>query len=491
MSFINCLENETNKTAFTENGALSYKSTLNPVLDFFSKSGAIRGQTDSAYNLFMKAFKGDETLSKRALFYSRDVRGGQGERKNFRHIINKVAKYKPEALKKNIPYISFFGRWDDLYSLIGTPLENDALEFMKIQFDEDMNKIKDTEKVAHVSLLGKWLKSENTSSFESKKLGKLTRKYFKLSPKEYRQSLTKLRKAVEVVECKMCSGDWDKINYEHVSSNAMKIYSKAFKKHDECSFGKYLEKVKSGEAKIHSDTLYPYDIVDKYLNGLVADYETLEELWKHLPNYFEDSTNSNCMCVVDTSGSMYSGCSKIKPINVAISLGLYMAERNKGAFENTFITFSSNPELMKIQGNTLKDKIDSIKGAHWGNNTDLIKVFDLLVNTIKKYNIPENERPSKLFIISDMQFDCCCNGSKTNFEAIDKMYQDANIKRPDLIFWNVNAYSDTPVVKDENGTFLVSGASPSILKYALNTKTTNPYDMMLEVLNSSRYQVIE
>ena len=485
MTLINCLEGELNKTTYTENGALSYKSTLDPVLDFFSKSGALRGKHEEAYSLFEKAMTANKVLAKRALFYMRDVRKGQGERELFRYIVNKLALNNQNELCELIVYIPEFGRWDDLYSFVGTRLEEPAFELMRKQFEEDISKVEDPK---GISLLGKWLKSINTSSKETRKLGEVTRKHFKLSPKEYRQKLALLRTKINVVECKMTEKKWGDIEYSKVSSNAMKRYIKAFKKHDEERYAEYLKKVEKGVAKIHSATLYPYDIVNEYRKDENTKNDTLEEMWKHLPNYFEGANQTNAICVVDTSGSMYSG-SEPAPIDVALSLGIYIAERNVGRFQNTFITFSGKPTLQKIEGETLQEKIRNISTAEWKMNTNLIKVFELILKATKDYNVPENERIEKLFIISDMQFDSACRNF-TTFEVIDKMFNEAGIKRPELIFWNVNARSDSPVEKDKRGAYLVSGASPSILKHALNMKEQTAMDLMLDVLNSERYSMI-
>jgi hypothetical protein len=489
MSFISSLEKAMNKTAFTDNGATSNKSTLNHVLDFFSKSGALRGNEEEALTLFINAFTENKLLAKKALFYSRDIRGGQGERTNFRHIINYLANHHSEQIRRNICCIPIFGRWDDLYALVDTPLEDLAFDFMKDQLDED---IENYSCGSAISLLAKWLKSENTSSEESKRLARITRKHFNMSSKEYRKTLSKLRAKIDIVESKMTQCDWELIDYSKVPSRAMKLYSKAFNKHDPKGFSQYLKDVSEGKKKINTSTLYPYDIVANYLNESILEEEekTYETLWKNLPNYFNDG-EYNTFIVVDVSGSMYNGYGSIKPIDVAVSLGLYMAERNKGKLKDYFLTFSEKPELVKINGNTLKERINSISSANWGFNTDIVKVFDIFIETVKANNLEESEIPKKLFIISDMQFDkATLNNDVTTFELIDSMFRNNGIKRPELIFWNVNAKSDTPVTKDETGTFLVSGISPSILSYALNTKATTPIELMLEVLNSERYKCI-
>ena len=488
MEFAKCVEKQLGNQTFTENGAVSNKSSFSYVLDYFSKCGSLRGNDEEAIELFKAAYDESPMLARKILFYSRDIRGGTGERDTFRSVIKYLAKEHPADIIKNLKNIPEFGRWDDLYSLVDTNIESVIFEFMHeqlLQDEIDMNNGK------AISLLGKWLKSENTSSEISKKLAKVTRCYFRMTSKEYRQRLSKLRAYINIVESKMSSGDWDSIKYENVPSRAMKLYTKSFTRHDEERFSSYLKDVANGKKKINAGTLYPYDIISRFLNKEITEDEekTYELLWKNLPNYFEDG-EYNTLAVIDVSGSMFSSKASIKPIEVAISLGLYMAEKNKGKLHDYFMTFSENPVMVKIKGDTLKDKIKNISNAEWGCNTDLMKLFDLLLKTIIANKIPQEEIPKKIFIISDMQFDVATKSNKTTFEKIDEKFKKYKIKRPDLVFWNVNAKSDVPVLKDDNGTFLVSGASPSILSHALNTKSQTPYEFMIEVLTSERYSSI-
>lgn len=495
MNFAESMRKETNRgAARTANGALSYGETMSGVLDFFSKSGALRGQTSEVLRYFDKAIAEDTTLALKALFYMRDIRGGQGERDNFREILKYLAKNFPLEIERNIKHIPEFGRWDDLYAFDGTVLFDTALELMKVQFMEDLKSLKAGRQV---SLLAKWLKSENASSKETKRLAEKTRIYFGLCSEKYRKSLSKLRSQIKIVETKMSQNNWSFIEYSKVPSQAARIYSEAFRKHDPVGYEKFIEDVKNGKEKINASTLYPYDIVRKIMEKGNYSSSTYDALWNALPNYIE--SEENAIAVVDTSGSMYmEKNNSVSPIAVAVSLGIYFAERMTGKFHDYFLTFSSEPRMQKIQGTTIEAKVGNLQNAEWGMNTDLMKTFRVLLNTSIKERVPENEMPTKLFIISDMQFDTAVNQSvwsnsnveETNFEAIEREYNRAGYKRPDLVFWNVNASSDTPVTKDENGTFLVSGCSPSILKYAVNCEAVTPHQLMLEILNSERYSCI-
>lgn len=482
---------DTNKTATTENGAISNNSTLDSVLDFFSKSGALRGQNEDLINYFEKSFRSNEELSMRALFYMRDIRGGQGERNSFRIICQWLAKNSPESIIRNMIHIPIFGRWDDFYSFVTIEQTKEfALNIMKEQFEKDIDL---ANKGKHVSLLGKWLKSENASSKETKSLAILTREFFGLTSEQYRKSLSLLRKKIQIVESLMSEKLWDEIEYSHVPSYAMKIYKKAFGKHDSERFKQYLDDVAKGTKKINASTLYPYDIVSEIFTRRTNDQDELQALdlqWKNLPNYLDDCNDQQCMVLADVSGSMECG-SGVKPIYVSISLAIYFAERMIGPFNGYFMTFTSQPQLVKLSGENINEKVHAVSRADWGGSTNLVGAFKAILDAAVNNNVPQNEMISKLFIISDMQFDEACPGNKkTNFEVIDQMYKDSGYNRPTLIFWNVDAKSDSPVTKDETGTFLVSGCSPSILKYALNTKALTPMELMLEVLYSERYSFI-
>lgn len=494
-SFMEKMREDTND-ARTLKGALSKESSLSAVLDFFSKSGSLRGREDILSQLFSKAMAEDKLLALKSLFYMRDIRGGQGERANFRVLLKYLASFYTQDLKENISIIPEYGRWDDLFCLLDTDLRNAVLDILKNQINTDWLNYKAGKEI---SLLAKWLPSENTSSKETKKLARDIIKAWDSSPKKYRKTLSVLRKYLNVVEQKMSSGQWGSINYEQVPSVASKNYSKAFGRNDTDRYVSYLEKVKKGEAKINAGTLYPYDIVRKiptqgcYFKNTTSERTVINELWKALPNYIEKEEEA--LVVVDTSGSMYSGVSSVSPIMVALSLGIYISERNKGSFKDYFLTFSENPKIQKLQGVDFVEKVVNLSRADWGGTTNLQKSFDLILSTAIRNNVPEEEMPKKLYIVSDMQFDSATRfwgSEETNFEAIDRKYKEAGYERPTIVFWNVNASNtDQPVNKDENGTALVSGASPSILKYAVNSDTYTPETLMLEVLNSDRYDNIK
>lgn len=494
-NLLNGLKNASN-VAYTENGARAYATTGSALLDFFSQGGALRNTADSQkIALFTRAFAENATLALKALFYFRDVRGGQGERNTFRVVASYLANQHTDAMRKNLQWIPVFGRWDDLYTFVGTRLEKDALAILARQFREDVEAERPT-------LLGKWLKSENASSIETKKLGKLTRQTLGLTPKQYRQALTGLRSKIQIVETLMSANEWTAIEYEKLPSQAGMRYRQAFYRHDEAGYTNFVGEVTRGEKKINTKTLYPYEIVHQILNGRMErigtvynvgvreanDADVLNALWQNLPDYFDGKTE-NSLAVVDTSGSM-SGL----PIEIAISLGIYTAERNRGAFHNHFMTFSNRPALVELQGTGIVERVRNLSRAQWDMNTNIEAVFDLILATAVKNNISEDEMVKRIFIISDMEFDRCATGGndKALFDTIRERYERAGIKMPDLVFWNVNARNiQSPSTMSATGVQLVSGASPSIFTNLLKGRLLTAYELMLNVLEADRYVVIE
>lgn len=475
------IEKTQNRSAHTENGALSNLSSLDFNVDLFGKIAAMRNTTESnVLSMFRKAFAEDKTKALKILFYARDIRGGQGERKTFRTILKDLAERETSWVIRNLNLIPEYGRWDDMYVLVGTPAESHALRFMRDQFMKDM----ETETP---SLLAKWLKRENTSSKESRRLATITRKFFELSPRSYRKSISALCEKIDVVEQKMCSGDWMDIVYSGIPSNAALMYRKAFFKHDEEGYKKYLESVEKGEAKINTSTLYPYDLVSKYLDHGRRVDKTIELQWKNLPNYVDPF---NGLVVADVSASMRG-----KPMEVCIALALYIAERNEGFFKDYFMTFSQQPSLEKVVGDNLYDRVNNLRRAHWGYNTNLQAIFDLMLKTAIKNRLSQDDLPERLFIVSDMQFDQACdNNSMTNFETARKKFEDAGYRLPQLVFWNVDARNntnDSPITIHDTGTALVSGCSPSILKAVLENKVVTPVDVMNSAIEVERYSPIK
>ena len=486
------LKEETNYT-FTENGARAKATTTSDLLDFFAQAGAMRKRSESdIISAFTYAMAEDELLALKALFYFRDVREGQGERRLFRIIIRHLAKNHTDLLKKNLHLIAYYGRWDDIYELFGTPLEQHVGVMLRNQLNADL-------RTDRPSLMAKWLHSENTSSYKSKQLGKRTRELLGLSSKNYRKILSSLREKLNIVERKMSGNDWYTIDYPKLPSKAGLLYRKAFLRHDEEGYRAFLDGLEKGTQKINVKTLFPYELVSKvnYRKSFysdrreqmsIEDERLLNQMWESLPNYIGDKKEDS-LAVIDVSGSMHG-----LPIEVAISLGLYMAERNTGAFHNHFMTFSTEPSLEEVKGSTFCERVRNISDANWSMTTNIKAVFDLILKTAVDRNLPQEEMVSKLYIISDMEFDRADRSfgrqQETLFETIRKEYRKKGYEMPNLVFWNVDARNTQfPVSINEHGVQLVSGCSPTLFQQIMEGK--NAYDLMVDILNSERYTPVQ
>ena len=503
--FMNGMANATNYT-YTENGAVTHKITKSDLLDMFAMGAAMRTRSDEDVILmFRKAFKENPVYALKCLFYIRDVRGGQGERRFFRVVMKDLAKFDTAAARRNLKFVPEFGRWDDLYVFVGTPLEADALQIMKDQLALDVE-------CKTPSLLAKWLKSENTSSVESRRLGNITREFFGMSHKQYRKTLSILRERINVLERLMSEGRWDEIEFDKIPSKAGMKYKNAFARHDlerakNENVQTYADFAKDSTKKVNAKALYPYECVHEALNimgnqqswrsrGRHVSLDDTKRLmtnkyWDNLADYFNGAT-FNGIALVDTSGSM-SGT----PIEVAISLGLYCAEKNQGAFANHFISFESNPHWIETSGVDFCDKVYRITGAEWGGSTNVEAAMDLILNVAKQNGCSQDEIPQNLVIISDMEFNYCVtsnnygrgNVNDTLFEKIAAKYRANGYEMPHVIFWNVNArQANIPMLGNGNVSF-VSGFSPSIFETIMSGKTG--YDLMMEKLDSERYAQIQ
>lgn len=475
---LNSMKQADNVTT-TLNGAVTFKSTLNSVLDFFALGAALRQRSAvDKISLFTKAFAEDSLLAMKALFNVRNIRGGAGERQAFRDILGHLARQHSNVVVKNFDNIVKFGRWDDLFVLFGTACESDMLKYISKQLAKD----KKTKSTESISLLAKWMPSINTSSAKTVTLAKRLAKYLELQPREYRKLLSKLRTRINVVEKQMSAQDWPSINYEQVPSRASLLYKDAFKKHDLDRYNAYLAAVNKGTAKINAGTLYPYDIYDK-VRGFGSDNATVDALWKALPDYMGDN-KTNMLVVADVSGSMMG-----RPMSISVSLALYIAERNKGAFHNNFITFSEKPKLQTIVGSTVSTKMNNLERAEWGMSTNLQAVFNLILSHATKSAVPATDMPSQIIIVSDMEFNHACQN--TNLESMREKYKSAGYAMPNIVFWNVNSHqNNVPAKADDKGVLLVSGASPSVLKTLLSGRLVTPVDQMLETLNQAMYDSV-
>ena len=483
-----------NNTKLTENGAVARESTLSAVYDMFAFGGAYRNRTDGdCILLFKNALEENTELALKCLFYLGDCRGGQGERRFFRVCFNWLAENHRDLATRNLCYVPFYRRWDDvLVTTAGTPLENDALYLVKQQLVKDIQ-------TKHPSLLAKWLPSENASSERTKKLGNLVRKYLNMSHKEYRKTLSALRERIKVVEKLMSAGRWDEIEFDKIPSKAGLIYKDAFSRRDMIA-DKYKEFIEDDDTKVNADTLYPYEIVrevlNTYRNGDELREKTLEKYWNNLPDYL-DGKDCKMICMCDTSGSMtWSNRGNVRPIDVAISLSMYCAERLGGAFKDYFITFSRDPKLVKFEGTDFCDKVYRVYHKSINENTDLLKAFKMLKAATKAAK-PE-DRLETVVIISDMEIDQGYghynplgiedHSLATEMEKVRIEWAEDGLTMPRLIYWNVNARNQTILDFGPNVSY-VSGASPILFEQVLTGKSG--MDLMLnKLVESKRYDCI-
>lgn len=497
MNFTDLIENELNFTE-TENGAVALKSTKSGLLDAFSKLATFReAEEETIIKTFNLAYAENKELAMKLLFYVRDIRGGQGERRVFRVIMNYLAKNKPEVVIKNLDNFAFYGRYDDLLCLLDTPVEREVLGYIYNTLKSDLKSVKQG---GAPSLMAKWLPSVNGVKNTRNVALKIV-KGLNMSEREYRKTLSKLRRALDLVEIKIAENRYEEIDFSKLPSKAQMVYRELFMCKAQERYTAYLKELMLGKAKINAGTLFPVDIVGKILreyNVSLANRYLYDAMWKNLPNWFEGKEETG-LCVVDVSGSM-SGV----PMEVAISLGLYCADKCNGPFKNRFITFSSRPELVKVQGEDIVDKVLNMQRADWGMNTDFNKVLGLILDTAIKNNCSQSDIPNKLYVISDMQFDYA-SGHDTLHRDWTEKFAEHGYTMPAIVYWNVRTSNCGMFQEDKNGTnvAMVSGYSPVLFRNVIDgteyVETVNekgekvvkqqidPMNVMLTTLQNERY----
>ena len=481
------LKNEANIT-YTENGAVTNVSTGSECLDLFARIGALRSASDEDItDIFLRAYAENADLAVKTLFFARDIRGGLGERRVFRVILRWLADNEPETCRKNLYFVGEYGRYDDLLCLFGTACEQDMLDVIREQLRKDQEAMDDG---SAVSLLGKWLPSVNASCAETVRLAKKTARALGMTDAQYRRTLTALRARIRILENNLREKDYT-FEYEKQPSRALFKYRAAFRRNDEERYQAFLDRAGTDHAAMHTGALAPYDVIAPVVSSFGRAFseeerKSLDVTW----NALEDFTgNENALVVVDGSGSMYWEGRPL-PAAVAQSLGIYFAEHNHGAFRNHFITFSALPKLVEVRGRDIVEKVRYCMSFNDCSNTDLEKVFDLLLRTAVKNRVPQEEMPAKLYIISDMEFDCCSHAEMTNFRSAEKMFAAYGYVLPQVVFWNVQSRNrQQPVTKNEQGVCLVSGCNAHIFSM-LKNDSLDPYHFMMQILTAERYAVI-
>ena len=466
-----------NQEARTENGMKARKSTANAVVDLFYNIGASRGK--NIVPAFTAAFVENKELALRTALWARDVRGGSGERELFRNILRHLENTDVKSAVLLMAKVPELGRWDDLLVFKGVFLKQMAFEMIKNALE------------ANNGLCAKWMPRQGETAAEM-------RKYFGWSPKFYRKRLVELTK---VVETQMCAKQWDEINFSHVPSVAASRYKKAFNRNTPM-YATYVESLVKGDdpkVKVNAGAVYPYDVLKGRIGGYMkfdkTELDLVQKQWEALPNFVGDA---NILPLVDVSGSMscpaggHGSKSGLTCMEVAVSLGLYLADKNTGKFKDTFLTFSNKPELLNLKGN-INQKIDQMVKSNWAMNTDMIAAFKKILDVAVKGNVPQEEMPAMLLILSDMQFDQCVEYDDNALQAIERNYRNAGYEMPKVVFWNLNAsYGNAPVKFNETGTALVSGFSPAIVKPLLSCDMDSftPEAIMLKTIMDDRYAVM-
>jgi len=452
-------------TTRTTNGMVTNTTSGSACVDLFFNIGASRGKDIS--NAFLAAYKENPEYALRIALWARDVRQGAGERQVFRDILNILEAYGAQELYRVMDKIPELGRWDDFLALTG----DQAKEYAYGKIGYALGK--------ENGLAAKWMPRKGRQARE-------LRSFLGMSPKRYRKTLVNL---TNVVETQMCSNNWDEIDFEKVPSLASARYKKAFARHGH-TFEQYVEKLAAGEAKVNSAAVYPYDVLKTCISQSVGRTERghIVAQWDALPNYIG---NKNLLPMVDVSASMtwFKVGESLNGLEAAVSLGLYMATKNTGEFRDVFATFSTNTELVKLRGDTIVDKVQTMTRANWSGSTSIVRAFQAILSHAQRNDVCQSDMPDYLVILSDMQFDHCARYDDSALQSMKRQYTAAGYEIPKVIFWNLNAKGGSPVTVKNADTALVSGFSPSIAKTVLSAdpEEFTPEGIMRKTIMSPRY----
>ena len=466
VTFANAVINQEERT---ENGMKTRKGSANSNVDLFFKIGA--GRNVDLVPQFIAALVEDKELALRILQWSRDIRGGAGERETFRKLLLHLSQTDFANCKKIMNKVSEIGRWDDLLIF---PHESNAEKYAFSLIENGL-------RIGN-GLCAKWMPRKGYH-FDA------LQKHLGVSPKQYRKLLVSL---TNVVENKMCKSLWKEINYEHVPSVASSRYRSAFSRHNPEGFLQFVEEVKKGEKKINANAIFPHDVIKSVnIYSRLSEEETafIVAQWDALPNPFGEE-GCQILPMVDVSGSMTisAGKSKTSCLDIAVSLGLFCADKNKGKFNGTFLTFSESPELVHLKGDVVQKRHQMMQ-SKWDMNTNLHAAFDKVLKVAKDGNVPNSEMPKAILILSDMQFDLCAHYDDSAIQMIERKYLESGYSIPSIIFWNLRESSGVPVSFDKRGTALISGFSPQILSAILSSdlESISPESIMKKAIMMDRY----
>ena len=474
-TFVSAVQNQ---SARTTNGMRARKSTANACVDLFFKIGASRGKDITKD--FVAAYVENPEVALRIAQWARDVRGGSGEREIFRQILKYLDKHQPADAAKLLLKVPEIGRWDDIFVVESKDNKAKAFTMLGDALRE------------RNGLAAKWTPRKGELAVE-------IRNFFGMSPKFYRKSLVEMTK---VVEQDMCAKNWDGINFSHVPSVAAARYKKAFYRNATEAYSAYVAELvkdpkdRTVQVKVNAGAVYPYDVLKGMINLYgnqnynATQLGLIQAQWEALENFVGDA---NVLPLVDVSGSMATPAGKnnaVTCLDVAVSLGLYLADKNEGKFKDTFLTFSGSPELLHLKGNIVQ-KVQQMVKSNWAMNTDLVKAMDKILKVAKEGGVPQSEMPQMLLILSDMQFDQCARFDDSAMQMIARKFEAAGYEMPKIVFWNLNAHDNVPVKYDARGVALVSGFSPVIMKAVLSGDTDQftPESIMMKAVMVPRYDL--
>lgn len=473
MGFFEISEQILNK-AFTENGDKAFRTTGSACLDYFSLVGGMRFNSTDSLNLFMKAYFENPIIAIKLLFYVRDIRTGLGERNLFRYHFNALVNMYPNVGKQLVKYIPEYGRFDDLLVALNTPIKNDIIDFIKNQLEKDLEAKNNNHPI---SLLAKWLPSINASSEETKKYAKIIASNLGMKNEEYRKTLSFLRKGL-IIENNLREKDYT-FDYEKVPGGAMMKYRNAFIDNDYDRYNDYLYDLSNGKTKMNTKSLYPYEVIRKIMRGVnEEEKKVLDAIWK---NFDRTGIDSKTIVVRDGSASMVYFVSP-SPIDVATSLAILFSEKLTGEFKDKFITFSKNPSLVSVKGETIYDKCHYVYRFDDWSNTNIKKVYDLVLSVYKHKDFKKEDALDRIVIISDMEFDCIDDGDISTYEYFKNEFSKLGFNAPEIVFWNVRARNVHFPVTNEKGVKLISGASAKIISMVTENISVDPYEFMMTCL---------
>lgn len=487
-----------NNRSTTANGGASLKSTLNPLVDLFFMIGSLRNKDLGAYKTqFDAAYAANPTLALQMILWARDIRGGAGERNTPRELLKYLEVKHPEAVLRVIPVLAEFGRWDDLlifktaaaksvaYAAIAEALQAGnglCAKWMPriYKFKKNAQGVVDMNTTA------------NKNRAQNNKVAREIMSVMNINERTYRKLLSSLSNTVEQ---KMCANEWDEIEYGKLPSVASSRYLPAFMKRDENRYREYLASLEKGEAKVNAGALFPYDITRKLNTSAQANTLGIAQ-WNELRNFMGENS---AIPMVDTSGSMTTraGDSGMSCMDVAISLGLYIADKQTGSFKDLFLNFSSRPQIFELKGNDIAQKFTDLNrykaGQFWGGSTNIEAAFREVLRVAVNQQVPADQMPKNLIVLSDMEFNASTSGgwNTTAYNQAKADFTRAGYELPVVVFWNLNARpGNNPVRFDQNNVALVSGFSPTVLEAILSGEDVDPVKVMLRAIDTPRYRVL-